>query len=496
MAVLTAAVAGLAWLLLQVVRQNGRLLLRIDAIDNRIANGAQVVETALASDPTPQPGLPVGSPAPKFRLDGVHGESQTLDALLAGGKPVMLVFSSPTCGPCTALMPDIGEWQRTQADKLTIAVIGQGDVSANRAKSVEHGLTNVLLQQNGDVSGKYQAKGTPTAVLITANGAIGSTVAAGAESIRTLVRSALSGPAPAAAIRTEKANGNGQGHGSSRSVAAAQGDTIGKLAPEINLPDLEGNLVTLGGSADSPTAVVFWNPGCGFCRKMVDDLKAWEADRPANSPNALLVSTGSIAANKEQGIASTVVLDEGFATGRAYGVSGTPSAVLVDEAGRIASAPAVGAPGVMAMLRARSRHRATPAVPRPTLNVGDDAPSISLPDLDGKTVSLSDFRGSDTLVVFWNPGCGFCQRMTEDLRAFEAETSASGPRLLLVSTGDVDANREAGLSAPILIDEGFATGRAYGASGTPSAILVDANGKIAGPLLVGAPNILAASGAA
>jgi len=105
---------------------------------------------------------------------------------------------------------------------------------------------------------------------------------------------------------------------------------------------------------------------------------------------------------------------------------------------------------------------------------------------------LSDFTGSDTLVLFWNPGCGFCQRMLGDLRAFEENETA--PRLLLVSTGDVETNRQAGLRATVLIDQGFTTGRAYGANGTPSAILVDADGKIAGPLLVGAPSILAASG--
>ncbi len=494
-ALLAAAVAGMAWLLLQVVRQNGRLLLRIDAIDNRLASGAPMTEPAPVSDATPQPGLPVGTPAPGFRLDGIYGESQTLDALLAAGKPVMLIFSSPTCGPCTALMPDIGQWQRTHADKVTVAVIGQGDAAANQAKSVEHGLTNVLLQNNGEVSGAYQAKGTPTAVLITADGSIASPVAAGADSIRTLFRSSIIKSVPAAPLplRVTKSNGNGQGsNGSTRNGAAEQPSSIGKPAPDFSLSDLAGNSVTLADFAGEPTAVVFWNPGCGFCRKMLDDLKSWETGRPAGSPRALVVSTGTVDANKEQGIASTVVLDEGFATGRAFGVSGTPSAVLVDENGLIASAPAVGGPRVMALLTGEEIVPEAPATPSVVLNVGDDAPAFSLPDLDGKIVSLSEFTGSETLVLFWNPGCGFCQRMLDDLRAFEERESA--PRLLLVSTGDIETNRQAGLRAPSLIDQGFATGRAYGANGTPSAILVDADGKIAGPLLVGAPSILAASG--
>jgi hypothetical protein len=47
------------------------------------------------------------------------------------------------------------------------------------------------------------------------------------------------------------------------------------------------------------------------------------------------------------GLSSTVVLDQQFAVGRAFGASGPPSAVLVDSEGKIASEVAVGAPAVL-----------------------------------------------------------------------------------------------------------------------------------------------------
>ena len=34
--------------------------------------------------------------------------------------------------------------------------------------------------------------------------------------------------------------------------------------------------------------------------------------------------------------------------------------------------------------------------------------TFNLPDLFGRPVSLASFRGSKTLLLFWNPGCGFC----------------------------------------------------------------------------------------
>jgi protein-disulfide isomerase len=95
--------------------------------------------------------------------------------------------------------------------------------------------------------------------------------------------------------------------------------------------------------------VAFWNPGCGFCQQMLDDLKDWEASAPQDAPKLLVVSAGTEEANKAMGLRSTVVLDQNFSVGSAFGASGTPSAVLVDEEGKVASELAVGAPSVLAL---------------------------------------------------------------------------------------------------------------------------------------------------
>ena len=48
------------------------------------------------------------------------------------------------------------------------------------------------------------------------------------------------------------------------------------------------------------------------------------------------------------------MLDEGFRNGRAFGANGTPSAVLVDANGKIASEPRVGAEVFLDLARGRS----------------------------------------------------------------------------------------------------------------------------------------------
>ena len=48
--------------------------------------------------------------------------------------------------------------------------------------------------------------------------------------------------------------------------------------------------------------------------------------------------------------------------------------------------------------------------------VGEPVPKVALPDIEGQTVELEDFRGEETMVLFWNPGCGFCQQMLPGLK--------------------------------------------------------------------------------
>jgi thiol-disulfide isomerase/thioredoxin len=114
---------------------------------------------------------------------------------------------------------------------------------------------------------------------------------------------------------------------------------------------------------------------------------------------------------------------------------------------------------------------------------------VKLPDLEGNTVELADFGDQQTLVLFWNPGCGFCQQMLPDIREWEKQMPEDAPGLLLVSAGTKEANEAMGLDSPVVVDPHFAVGRAFGASGTPSAVLVDNEGKVASELAVGAPAV-------
>jgi thiol-disulfide isomerase/thioredoxin len=196
------------------------------------------------------------------------------------------------------------------------------------------------------------------------------------------------------------------------------------------------------------------------------------------------------------GLKSSVVLDSGFSTGRTFGASGTPSAVLVGPDGNVATGVAVGAPSVLGLLRGEApaivpSNGGAPMPEPPAVKIGDPAPAVKLNDLDGKQVDLAEHRGTRTLVLFWNPGCGFCKRMLPDLKKWEEKPPKGAPKLVLVSSGSAEENKAQELRSLILLDQNFSVGSAFGADGTPSGILIDAQGKIASELAVGSPDVMA-----
>jgi len=309
----------------QLLRQNGRLLLRVDGLEDRL--GA-------AADP-PVAGLPVNSAVPAFTLKDLDGRSVTLGTLPTHGRALLLVFTEPGCGACDALLPEVAAWQRDHEDRLLVVPIGRGDVRVNRTKSERHNLQHALLQGDREVSTLFHVDAMPCAVLVK-DGRIGSPAAPGADAIRALVASATLPP------------------------SLERSDRV----PSFLLEDLDGGTVDLAALRDRPTLLLFWSPSCGFCQQMLDDVKRWERSNGFDVPDLLVVSGGSADANRRQGFRSRVVLDPSFRVGNAFGAGGTPSAVLIDEDGTVASAVAVGVPDVLALFAASSPPKVLAAVAR------------------------------------------------------------------------------------------------------------------------------------
>ncbi|MBF6213974.1 thioredoxin-dependent thiol peroxidase [Nocardia puris] len=129
------------------------------------------------------------------------------------------------------------------------------------------------------------------------------------------------------------------------------------------------------------------------------------------------------------------------------------------------------------------------------LSPGDTAPAFTLPDADGKEVSLADYRGRKVIVYFYpaasTPGC---TKQACDFRDNLAELNEAGLEVLGISP-DKPAKlakfRDAeGLTFPLLSDPDKAVLTAWGAFGEKtmygktvtgvirSTFLVDEQGRI------------------
>lgn len=206
--VLSWLLVGLGcWLAWHLLHQNGRLLLRLEALEQRLeemefGNAGESPESPIDSA-TPDDraarfnsrsvarsrinrnGLTAGTLAPDFRLPRLDGGEFWLQA--QRGHRVLLVFSDPHCDPCTALAPELEQFHREHSD-IKVVMISRGEPKENRMKVNEHGLTfPVVLQKQWEISRLYGMFATPIAYLIDEAGAIMSEVAVGVEPILALM---------------------------------------------------------------------------------------------------------------------------------------------------------------------------------------------------------------------------------------------------------------------------------------------------------------------
>ena len=122
------------------------------------------------------------------------------------------------------------------------------------------------------------------------------------------------------------------------------------------------------------------------------------------------------------------------------------------------------------------------------LPLGTRAPDFSLPNIDGRTVSLSDFRSTKgLLVIFMCNHCPFVVHLRAALAKFAAEYQAKGLAVVGINSNDAvnyveDAPDKmpaeamsAGYTFPYLSDLSQAVAKSYKAACTPDFFLFDAD---------------------
>src|SRR4029079_4785615 len=190
------------WVLYGLLRQNGRMLLRLGPLEAGLDHGAErqagrvFADRSLAKSRINRAGLARGTAAPAFRLPMLHlrqnastrpmrdGSETALSDY--SGRRLLLVFSDPACAPCTALLPKL-EAAARQSD-VAVLVISRGGVDENRRKLAECKVAlPVALQAHWEISRLYAKFVTPVAYLIDEQGRIAADPAEGGTAILTLL---------------------------------------------------------------------------------------------------------------------------------------------------------------------------------------------------------------------------------------------------------------------------------------------------------------------
>lgn len=111
---------------------------------------------------------------------------------------------------------------------------------------------------------------------------------------------------------------------------------------------------------------------------------------------------------------------------------------------------------------------------------GTPAPDFTLKDVDGKTYSLRDFKGSVVFLDFWASWCPPCRASIPGI----IELSREYKDVVILGI-NLDSDKSKGIkfakakniNYPVLLD-GFDVAQKYGVRGIPSFVLIDKKGNI------------------
>lgn len=119
--------------------------------------------------------------------------------------------------------------------------------------------------------------------------------------------------------------------------------------------------------------------------------------------------------------------------------------------------------------------------------VGKPAPEFKVTDQDGKTHSLSQYKGKIVVLEWTNPGCPFVQRHYKAETMEKLSTQLAKDNVVWLAVNSTASNttadtkkwmKDEGFAYPTLQDNDGAIGHAYGAKTTPHMFVIDKAGVL------------------
>ena len=134
-------VAAQAWFSFELLRHDGRLFLPSDQSEE-------------AQSELPSPGPWPGSMAPSFSLTNAKAEDGA-EPGLGRGKPVVLVFSDPLCGPCLARLPEVRGARQGLRVAPAVGVLGRGSAEATPSAGSDPAMLSLVDDEDASTWSTY-----------------------------------------------------------------------------------------------------------------------------------------------------------------------------------------------------------------------------------------------------------------------------------------------------------------------------------------------------
>jgi len=332
----------------QLVKQQGRILLRLDELERGATTGDH--HSAGLHEHAVSEGLPSGSVFPGFELPDLSGKTRMLSDLR--GKGLLLIHWNFDCGFCEAIADDLARLENDlERRNARIVLLASGDESFNREHAANHGLKSlILLLDEKKIPEPFEQQGTPVAYFVNGQGQVAAPFASGADQVLALARRIASSAAEAIETKTERSPLRSE-RPLAESHIERNGLRAGTPAPGFRLPDLQGHTVSLDDYRNRRVLLVFSDPQCGPCDELAPHLARLHQEHRNNGLGVILVGRGSQEENRSKaeqfGFQFPVVLQDKWKLSKEYGIFATPVAFLIAENGVIAKDVAVGKDAIL-----------------------------------------------------------------------------------------------------------------------------------------------------